>query len=232
MSLLEEFYKGHMIVVNYDEVYQDESPREWDNFGTMMCWHNRYILGDKHKHNSPENFIYFFLADNHEDLYDKLERYCERKGNQLGYNWGATLEELMAVFNKVALVLPLYLYDHNGISMSTSSGHYPFCDPWDSGQIGFIYITYEDLKKEFKRKKLSKKLIERGEEYLRQEVDTYDRYLRGEYYKYEIYPCVEEEEDYVWDDDDCVADGYGFISEEFALSEAKNTVDYLIKENK
>jgi len=39
-------YKGYEI-----HVYQDpdpESPREWDNLGTMTCFHRRYELGDKH----------------------------------------------------------------------------------------------------------------------------------------------------------------------------------------
>lgn len=33
------------------EIYQDmsaDSPREWDNLSTFICFHNRYNLGDKH----------------------------------------------------------------------------------------------------------------------------------------------------------------------------------------
>ena len=41
---------------------------------------------------------------------------------------------------------------------------------------------------------------------------------------------LQEEEDYVWDDDDEVESGYGFDSEEYALSEAKATIDYMLKE--
>src|SRR3989304_5726596 len=36
--------------------------------------------------------------------------------------------------NKI-IFLPLYLYDHGGITMSTGA----FSCPWDSGQVGFIY---------------------------------------------------------------------------------------------
>jgi len=42
----EETYKGLRLEVYQDE--QPESPREWDNFGKMVCWHNGYELGDKH----------------------------------------------------------------------------------------------------------------------------------------------------------------------------------------
>lgn len=35
------------------------------------------------------------------------------------------------------IILPLYLYDHSGITMSTSV----FSCPWDSGQVGWIYAS-------------------------------------------------------------------------------------------
>jgi hypothetical protein len=39
-------------IENYEiEIIQDEdpeSPREWDNLGTMVCQHRKYNLGDKH----------------------------------------------------------------------------------------------------------------------------------------------------------------------------------------
>lgn len=33
-----------------------ESPREWDNLGTMVCWHRRYNLGDEQPEVEP--FVY------------------------------------------------------------------------------------------------------------------------------------------------------------------------------
>lgn len=44
--------------------------------------------------------------------------------------------------NKICCILPLYLLDHSGLRMSTTS----FNDPWDSGQVGFIYCTNDDVK--------------------------------------------------------------------------------------
>jgi hypothetical protein len=38
-------------------------------------------------------------------------------------------------------LLPLYLYDHSGITMRTG----PFDCKWDSGQVGWIYYTQESL---------------------------------------------------------------------------------------
>jgi len=44
MGIIE--YKGFDIKLFQDE--SPESPREWDNLGTMMCFHPGYNLGDKH----------------------------------------------------------------------------------------------------------------------------------------------------------------------------------------
>ena len=38
------------------------------------------------------------------------------------------------------VILPLYLYDHSGITMNTCG----FSCPWDSGQVGWIYASAMD----------------------------------------------------------------------------------------
>lgn len=43
------------------------------------------------------------------------------------------------------IVLPLYLYDHSGQRVST----HPFGDRWDSGQVGYIWITKEKAMEEW-----------------------------------------------------------------------------------
>ena len=50
------------------EIHQEddfsESPREWDNLGTMVCFHPDYNLGDKdHIFGSPEDFVDFLEND-------------------------------------------------------------------------------------------------------------------------------------------------------------------------
>lgn len=44
-TISEEVYKGFTIKIVPDEI--NESPRVWDNLGTMVCFHKRYDLGDK-----------------------------------------------------------------------------------------------------------------------------------------------------------------------------------------
>ena len=56
-----------------------------------------------------------------------------------------TSEEVWTALEKDYVILPLYLYDHSGISMSTGA----FSCPWDSGRVGYIYVSLEDAKKEW-----------------------------------------------------------------------------------
>lgn len=44
----EESYRDHTIKIIHDP--DPESSRDYDNLGTMICWHKRYNLGDKHHH--------------------------------------------------------------------------------------------------------------------------------------------------------------------------------------
>lgn len=81
-----------------------------------------------------------------------------------------------------AVVIPLYLLDHSGIAMSTRS----FNDPWDSGRVGFIYMTKEDAKKNWNKKIITKNLRQKITECLENEVKIYDCYLRGEVYGYNV----------------------------------------------
>jgi hypothetical protein len=90
------------------------------------------------------------------------------------------VEEEIRENNDVELILPLYLYDHSGITISTT----PFQSSFDSGQVGFIYVTTDRLDElglsEEKRTEDQLRTILKGE------VEVYDQYLRGEVYRYEF----------------------------------------------
>jgi len=122
-----------------------ENPRDWDNLGTMICWHRRYTLGDKHHCPDPQTFKQF-------------------------YHEGS------------AIILPLFLFDHSGLSMSTDSSQFRMCDSagWDWGQVGYIYVTLEKVRQEYKVKNVTRKIREQVLKVLRSEVATYDQYLRGD----------------------------------------------------
>ena len=78
------------------------------------------------------------------------------------------------------ITLPLYLYDHSGISISTGA----FSCPWDSGQVGFIYVDLERVRKEYGDD--SQDSQDKAIKVLQSEVKTYDCYLRGLVYGFTI----------------------------------------------
>ena len=92
-------YKGYNIKIYPDE--DPESPREWDNLGTMLCKHRGYKLGDEKdsKDMSPEQITKFvnrkdvialplFLLD-HSGLWMRTGRFeCDAQGwdtSHVGY---------------------------------------------------------------------------------------------------------------------------------------------------
>lgn len=137
-----KFEDGHQLKIIADE--SPDSPREWDNLGTMVCFHRRYQLGDKHEFDTPEDFREF--------LHDE----------------------------DIAVVLPLYLYDHSGITMSI----HPFSCSWDSGQVGWIYVTNETVRGEYGN--LTPDSIKLAKRILEGEVEAYNQYIRGDIYGFEL----------------------------------------------
>ena len=101
-----------------------------------------------------------------------------RLGDEHSFLSVGSLEE--EINKKGVIVLPLYLYDHSGITMRTT----PFSCRWDSGQVGYIYVTREEILKCFSVKRVTKKLKESIKKELEQEVKSYDYYIRGEVYRF------------------------------------------------
>lgn len=84
------------------------------------------------------------------------------------------------------VMLPLYLMDHSGLSMSTSD----FGDRWDSGQVGWIYALKDEAENLWGT--VGKDWKTRAKEEMEGEVITYDQMLRGEVYGATVYQYVGE----------------------------------------
>ena len=96
---------------------------------------------------------------------------CARSRYILGHKQVNNLSEARSDIPAGSVVLPLYLLDHSGITMSVT----PFACPWDSGCVGFIYATPETLEKEGITPEQAKTNMTGA-------VRGYDYYLRGEVY--------------------------------------------------
>ena len=86
---------------------------------------------------------------------------------------------------KPLVIKPLYMYDHSEITISTSD----FNDQWDSGQIGWVYITNKTIDvcgTTIKNDETFAQYKERLGEYLEGEVNEYDQYLRGDVYLFKL----------------------------------------------
>ena len=193
---LEQGVKAHLYVDP-----EPENPRtEWDHAGKMVCWHSRYDLGDKHSYQTSNDFLRDLAAA------------IWHRTRKIDFDDELTDEKCWDIICEDCVILPLNLYDHSGISMSTSR-EYPYNDQWDAGQVGWIYMDKPTMKKEgmSRRQALA---------YLLCEVETYDQYLTGEIYGY----VVETP------DDDNVDSCWGFFGLEHARKEAKSAAAYYVKE--
>lgn len=92
-------------------------------------------------------------------------------------------DSMLNVISGKYIMMPLFLMDHSSLAMRTESFH----DPWDSGQVGWIYVSKEDALKEFGAEKMTGAVRHKAEELLKSEVAVYDSYLRGECYGFELY---------------------------------------------
>ena len=151
-------------------------PREGGcELGTMVCFHGKYTLGDKTE-----------LKSDDFNGWDELENYLIKE-------------------KKAVVILPLYLYDHSGISIATRphGQHYS----WDGGQVGFIYVSKDKIKAEGITKKSAEK-------YLEGEVETYNKYLTGDCYCL-VKETYNDKKEYI--DHDTLGGFYGYSESISAL---------------
>lgn len=179
-------YKGYSINIYPDDTPED--PRSWDNLGTMVCFHRSYELGDKHD-----------LSTRQFNSWNEVETYLIQEEDAY-------------------IILPLYLYDHSGLRIKIGSfqgllpqGHAEF----DSGMIGFIYVTAEKIREEYGVKHISKNLKKRVAEYLQNEIYTYDSYLSGSVYGFSVTDSKGNDIDSCW----------GYYDTEYMIHEAKDIID-------
>lgn len=208
-----------------------ESPRDWDNIGTMCCWHRRYNLGDVQPQVEAQDYVAELIGwddEKQEAVYD----YWFGKGSGTNeelhdYAHSKLSERIQEEFDRQYISLPLYIYDHSGISISTGS----FSCPWDSGQLGLIYVSKDKIRQDYGIKHVTKAWADKIRGYLDQEVQVYDQYLTGDVWGFQVFEVPEgvnpeelsEEE---IEDLEEVDSLWGLYGEEYAEQEAKESAAY------
>ncbi len=177
-------HEGLVAIIEYSEDTYDPR-KDCEQLAVFYCWHRRYKLGDQQPEERGRDWLLWLAQSfvknlnpdhiNDENLNKLLEKHC--------------------------VMMPLYLYDHSGITMSCG----PFGCSWDSGQVGWAVISRKAafdnwsatawdqmvpsaiwdekekkaIKGELSVRDYSKRLIEA-------EVKEYAQFLEGEVYDYRI----------------------------------------------
>ena len=151
--------------------------------------------------------------------WDPLGKYiCFHQRYNLGHQHDYDSPDEVRTYAKRtgALLYPLYLYDHSGITISLS----PYSCPWDSGQVGYVLVEKEDAVKEFGKKKLTDIVRKKVFKCIEGEVNTYDLYLMGEVYGYMIEDEAGSSIDSCW----------GYYGEvDSCIGEAQSHLDLMVK---
>jgi len=152
-------YKGYRIKTYQDD--EPDNPRDWDNLGKIFYGHKRYVLGE---------------VDVRKEFED-----C--------YSWDDVEKRIIELYDPL-VILPLYLYDHSVLRIKIGDFYdsqlpqgYAY---FDTGMVGFVIAEKDKVRKEYKVKRISKKLREQVKQILCDEIDVFDKYLSEQVYAYSI----------------------------------------------
>lgn len=157
------------LVIEQDRFPED--PRSWDNLGTMLCCHREYHLGDCNTNRETEL---------------QLAEICRKYGkSDEEIDEMTFVEEVQFILDQDDICgLPLWLYDHSGISISTRRQ----CS-WDSSFVGLIFVE-----KDFYLAQMCLKdeegWKEKAKETLKSEIEIYSDFLEGNVYQWTLYEPV------------------------------------------
>lgn len=194
-------YDGRAIITHMDQTYRvrivpdsdPESPREWCNVATLVCDHRRYNLGDYQDGHDKAATAIRASRDYRATWEDSPTGTFRHKGTVydcLDLSHGPDLYIAMSLCSDIVMQ-PLYLYDHSGLTISTGR----FSCPWDSGQVGFAFVSLATIRHETRWRTMCKPAVTWARRCIDAEVETYDSYLRGDVYGYIVEIAMEWEDE-------------------------------------
>ncbi|CCO44219.1 hypothetical protein VIBNISOn1_1050045 [Vibrio nigripulchritudo SOn1] len=153
-------------------------PRESCNNSVFAFEHRRYVLGDR---SGTERL--------HETLSECLDSHAitlhhEHCNESQVFQISKMMELLPRDLEHQLITVPVYLYDHGGITISAA----PHSCGWDSGCLGWAFTTPEmlaemghsfaDFSNEQDREQVKAWILA--------EIETYDHYLTGQVFEFSI----------------------------------------------
>ena len=178
-------------VFKVEKCYDDfaENPRTYsDYFSHFYTFEQRHTSPDEHHYRSASDWA-----------------------NAHGFSLGSNPEDLIAsMARKGYVALPVWRSEPTGCSYQAAMTN-PFCCPWDSGMVGVIYASREEIRNNYGAKRVSPKLEEKVLDLFRSEVNEYSSYANGDVYLFslidsegnqiesvgDIYSDIESDEDII-----------------------------------
>lgn len=124
------------------------------------------------------------------------------------------------------ITIPIRMYDHSGLGFARGgtikAESYPYNCPWDSGLIGYAYVTKEQVWDEFGKpstRNRQKQILA----LLDSELEVYEAYLNGNVYGYIVKMLDKDGEQ------EEVEACFGFYADfEYCVEEANSMAEYLL----
>lgn len=160
----------YTLVVWHDD--SPDNPREWDNLGTFVSF-ERYSSAADESHNDPEQYLIELI----EQFNDGFEQRLIDKDES------PSLKALLEIAAKDYVILPVYKYEHSGVAYNTTG----FSCSWDSGQVGFIYISKDKLRKDYGWKRITNARRKEVEGWLAGEIEVFSQWANGNVYGFQLY---------------------------------------------
>ena len=200
-------YNGNEYVLHIQQDSDSEDPRTlYDHDTLMACFHPRYRLGDTIYQTEPEAFwqglvrkyvpeaTLFNKANAKPDEIPDRYTWEDNDGTVYGnltswkvclyYVEDLTIPQCQSLLYPYLVSLPLWLYDHGGITIGCGDLVYPYDDRWDSGLVGWIVYA--------RQAEDGENWCENAYARMLAEVEEYDQYLQHEVYGFTLYKNREE----------------------------------------
>lgn len=120
-----------------------------------------------------------------------------------------TVEQCQKLLVDDVFSLPVWIYEHSGITISCGERTHPYNDEWDSGQLGWALIDRETVETNWPDAGDWKT---KAAEVIESVVEMYDQYLTEDIWRYTLYEADEIPEDGAepaWNEIDSCSEFYG-----------------------
>ena len=120
------------------------------------------------------------------------------------------------------LIFNLYRFEHGAVAYKVGESN-PFSCPWDSGQVGYVFVDKAKARKEWMWQRISKKRLDQLEQTVRNICETFSAWANGEIYGYIVRDADDEILESCWG-------YYGGDDRDYCMKEGVRMAEHLVKQ--